>query len=91
MGMPVAELLKRISGRELQEWRAYEQLHGPVGVEARLDQAAALIAERVTNCLVEMQPRPSQDTFMPKYGRRRPADLTELDMADGGFDGGRPA
>lgn len=77
--MTHAELLKRISGRELAEWRAFEHVYGPVGVEARIDQAAALIAERVTNSLVEMSPRPTQDDYMPKYGRRRLLD----DVDDG--------
>ncbi|MDF5755825.1 hypothetical protein [Spongiactinospora sp. TRM90649] len=69
MGMPVAEMLRRISGRELAEWAAFEELYGPVGIEARLDRAAALIAERLTNSLTKQRPRPKVEDFLPAWGR----------------------
>ncbi|MFI9558877.1 phage tail assembly protein T [Nonomuraea endophytica] len=53
MGMPVAELLHRISARELAAWMAFEELHGPVGIEQRLDRVAATIAAAVTGGKVE--------------------------------------
>jgi hypothetical protein len=79
-------MLKRISARELAEWQAYERLYGPVGVEARVDMAAALIAERITNSLLEVRPRPRQDDFLPRWGVRPITDITDIADIDG--DGG---
>jgi hypothetical protein len=84
--MPVAELLKRISGHELAEWAAFEHIYGPVGVESRIDQAAALIAERITNSLTDTKPRLTQDDFMPRWGVRRVEDV-EADDEEVGDDG----
>lgn len=82
--MTVGELLKRISALELAEWQAFEQVHGPVGVEARIDHAAALIAERVTNCLTTTKGKPpTLDDFLPRYGRT-------LDGYDERRTGGEP-
>ncbi|MFI6819270.1 hypothetical protein ACIBG7_43265 [Nonomuraea sp. NPDC050328] len=58
--MPVAQLLKGISSRELAEWEAFEQVYGPVGVEARLDLAAARIVARLTNIF---QPQRNGQTY----------------------------
>ena len=46
--MTVAELLARVSSRELTEWMAYERLTGPLGGE-RADHHAALVAQTVAN------------------------------------------
>jgi hypothetical protein len=60
-----------MSARELAEWQAFEHVYGPVGVEARIDQAAALIAERITNCFAEAKgKKPTIEDFTPRYGLR---------------------
>lgn len=41
--MPVGQLLRSISSAELTEWRAWEQIHGPLGSE-RADYLAASIS-----------------------------------------------
>lgn len=70
MGMPVAQLLQRISSRELAQWRAYEHLYGPVGVEARVDRAAAVIAQQLANAFRgEGKPQPVE-AFLPMWGHR---------------------
>lgn len=80
--------MRRISGRELAEWAAFEELYGPIGIEARLDVAAALIAERITNCLTKSKGRPpTQDDFMPEW--RRSGDLDAYDDGEGAADGER--
>ncbi|MEV0843607.1 hypothetical protein AB0I55_29190 [Actinocatenispora sera] len=48
LGMTVAELLARISSRELAEWRAYEAVAGPLD-GPRADVLAALIASTIAN------------------------------------------
>lgn len=49
MGMPVRDLLGRISGRELAEWIAFDQVE-PIG-GLRGDYQAAVVAATVTNGL----------------------------------------
>lgn len=44
----MAELLARVSSRELSEWMAYEKLTGPLGGE-RADHHAALVSQTVAN------------------------------------------
>lgn len=44
----MAELLARMSGHELADWMAYEELHGPLG-PGRGDWHAAVIASTVAN------------------------------------------
>lgn len=50
--MTVAELLNRISGRELREWQAFEQIYGPLG-QQRDDYLAALIAQTTHNTVAK--------------------------------------
>lgn len=83
--MPVATLLKRISAYELAEWRAFEEIYGPIGVEGRLDQIGAQLAERITNSLTNQQPRPTQADFMPRWGAR-PVEGYELEEESSGAD-----
>jgi hypothetical protein len=69
--MPVGEMLRRMSGRELAEWQAYERVYGPIGVEERLDRTAAVIANQVANSLRPPTTKPSEvDDFMPRWDRR---------------------
>lgn len=44
----MAELLARMSGEELADWMAYEELHGPLG-PGRSDWQTAVIAATVAN------------------------------------------
>lgn len=46
--MTVAELLARMSGEELADWLAYEEMEGPLG-PGRGDWHAALISTTVAN------------------------------------------
>lgn len=46
--MTVAEMLGRISGAELADWQAYEEVNGPLGPR-RGDWHAALIASTVAS------------------------------------------
>ena len=48
LGMTVAELLSRISSRELTEWAVYERRTGPLGGR-RGDIQAAIVAAAVYN------------------------------------------
>lgn len=48
MGCSVNELLARFSSRELSEWRAYEQVTGPIGQE-RGDWLAGVVASTQAN------------------------------------------
>ncbi|MEU4576604.1 hypothetical protein [Nonomuraea sp. NPDC023979] len=73
--MPVAEMLQRMSGRELAEWQAYERVYGPIGVEGRLDRTAAVIAKQVADSLRGPKTKPSElDDFMPRWDRRPVGD-----------------
>jgi L-ascorbate metabolism protein UlaG (beta-lactamase superfamily) len=47
--MPVAELLARMSSRELTEWMAYERVTGPLDANQRTDISASIIAATVAN------------------------------------------
>ncbi len=63
--MTVAELLSRISSKELMEWQAFEQLE-PFGYEIEMlghAQTACTISNRLRN--PEEEPKKIQD-FMPK-------------------------
>ncbi|MEV0993412.1 hypothetical protein [Nonomuraea sp. NPDC050202] len=69
--MPVEQMLRRISARELAEWEAYEHLYGPVSVEARVDRAAAVIAAQLANTFRGKDTRPFEvKHFMPRWDVR---------------------
>ncbi|MFH8369201.1 hypothetical protein [Streptomyces sp. NPDC018031] len=68
--MTVAELLSRISSRELTEWAAYEQLTGPLGGR-RGDIQAAIIAATVANSQRSRGRRAEPADFLPRWGRPR--------------------
>lgn len=71
--MTVDEMLGKISSMELTEWKAFEQLNGPIGQYDRLDRAAALIAERITYMLSSPKGRKKVkgiEDFVPKWGER---------------------
>lgn len=70
--MTVAELLGRISSRELSEWLAYAQVE-PFGPE-RADLRAGIIAATVANAHRDKKKkaRPYQaKDFTPRFGQRR--------------------
>lgn len=78
--MPVGQLLKRTSGLEIVQWQAFERVYGPVGVETRVDMAAARTMARLTNIF---QPRPNgvayePDDFMPRWDVR-PVEGYDID------------
>jgi len=65
--MTVAELLSRISSRELSEWMAYYELE-PFG-EERADLRAGIIAATIANVNRSKKQRAFQPAqFMPKFG-----------------------
>jgi hypothetical protein len=75
--MTVAELLGRISSRELTEWMAYSRLE-PFG-EERQDVRSAIIACTIANCnRGKNQPPYKLADFMPKFKRLIPMDDDEI-------------
>lgn len=60
MGMPVGELLSRISSRELSEWLIYFSQEGPTGDE-RADWRAAMIASTIAN--VHRDPKRKREPY----------------------------
>lgn len=64
----MAELLARISSRELTEWAAYELVSGPIG-PSRGDFQAALIASTIAAVNAEKGKAPSLTDFMPNWDR----------------------
>lgn len=84
LGCTVDELMKRISAYEFRQWYIYEQVHGPLGGE-RLDYAAALIAERITNMLRGKNAKPiPQDTYMATW--YKPQEVISEDGHDSQSD-----
>ncbi|MEU7617184.1 hypothetical protein AB0B27_13970 [Micromonospora rifamycinica] len=77
--MTVAEMLTRITSRELTEWQVYEQLYGPLGGD-RADHLAALIANTVANAnRRRRRPYPFDDFLMTwGAGRRREQSVDEM-------------
>ncbi|MDH2429313.1 hypothetical protein [Sphaerisporangium sp. TRM90804] len=69
--MPVSQMLQQVSGRTLAEWEAYEHLYGPIGVEARVDRAAALIAQQLANAFRPPKTREfAIEDFLPNWAGR---------------------
>jgi hypothetical protein len=79
--MPVGQLLRSISGRELAEWQAFEELYGPVGIEARLDRTAAMIAQQIVNMIGRPKKPFTVEDFMPRWDARH---IEEEDAGGGG-------
>lgn len=63
--MTVEELLARISSRELAEWAAFEQEHGPLGLE-RGDWQAAVVAQAIAG-----DGKTKLSDFVLRWGRKR--------------------
>lgn len=61
--MTVAELLGRISSRELSEWMAYFEIEGPTG-DARADWRAGMLASVIANA--NRDPKRSPRAFEPQ-------------------------
>lgn len=73
--MTVAELLSRISSRELSEWMAYAEVE-PFG-EERADLRSGIIASTVANTARDPKKRRkpySADEFMPHFLTEQPED-----------------
>ncbi|GGM14340.1 phage tail assembly protein T [Micromonospora yangpuensis] len=91
--MTVAEMLSRISSRELTEWQVYEQLYGPLGGE-RDDRLAALVAHTVANTGRQRRAPYPYDDFLMTWGSGRREQSTDemlaivigLNRAMGGVD-----
>lgn len=75
--MPVAELLQRVSSRELTEWRAYESVAGPLGPE-RGDVQAAIIAATVANAFRGKGKPATPADFMPEWDRQPTQTVEEM-------------
>ena len=75
--MPVAELLERISSRELSEWIAFSQLE-PFGAETEF------LGHAITASTVANVNRPkghkayAPDDFMPKFEGKEPQTVEEM-------------
>lgn len=89
--MTVAEMLSRISSRELSEWLAYSQIE-PFG-EERADLRAGIVASTVFNVnRGKGQKARTPQEFMPQFDRpeRDPEEMVriveQLNAAFGGRD-----
>jgi len=74
--MTVAELLARISSRELSEWMAYERLE-PFG-ERRADLRSAIVASTVANTARDEKKRNrpfKPEEFMPEFKREEEEEI----------------
>ena len=68
----MAELLERVSARELSEWMAYAQME-PFG-EERADLRAAIVAMTVANVNRGKGRAAKVEDFMPKFDREPDGD-----------------
>lgn len=68
LGCTVAELLTRISSRELTEWMVYEKLTGPLGGR-RLDIAAAIGAAATINANRKRRRPHRVEDFVPVWSK----------------------
>ncbi|MEV8552558.1 DUF4035 domain-containing protein [Streptomyces glaucescens] len=87
------QLLAETGSAELAEWRAYEQITGPLG-GARGDIQAALIASVIAAVnRGKGQRAPEVSEFMPRWDRtqtrKTPEELFRLAMAANSSLGGR--
>lgn len=86
--MTVAELLARMSSREISEWICFFDLEGPPG-EARADWRAGLIASTIANVNRDQKKRREPfgpGDFMPRWGDtpsedERPVQTAEQQIA----------
>jgi hypothetical protein len=91
--MTVRRLLAETGSAELAEWRAYEQLTGPLG-GARGDVQAALIASVIAGVnRGKGQRAPTVADFMPRWDRAKvrksPEELfRQAQMANAALGGG---
>jgi hypothetical protein len=86
-------MLADIGSAELAEWRAYEQLAGPMG-GARGDVQAAMISAAIVAVNTPKGKRPpTLSQFMPRWDRTRvkktPEELFKQAMAANAALGGR--
>ena len=69
LGIPVKELLQRITSRELSEWMAYESIE-PFG-ERRSDLRMGILASLIANANRDRRKRSEPyepDDFIPRFG-----------------------
>ncbi|WP_446686764.1 phage tail assembly protein T [Planobispora siamensis] len=71
----------------MAEWQAFEELYGPIGVEARLDRTAAVIAQQIVNMIGRPKKPYSVEDFMPRWDARPLEGFEE----EGGVDAGGAA
>lgn len=92
--MTVRELLARMGSAELAEWRAYEQITGPLG-GARGDVQAALVASVIASAnRGKNQRAPKLSDFMPRWDqgvrtKKTPEELFRLAVQANVSLGGR--
>ena len=65
--------------REYAEWRAYEQVSGPLDLRDRLDVVAGVIAERITNMLRSGGKVATAGDFVPKWAEGKRELITDGD------------
>lgn len=75
--MTRAEMLERMSARELSEWMAYERVTGTLGAE-RGDATAALTAYHIVQALGAKKVKPDQ--LMPKWDRKPAQDWQHMKL-----------
>lgn len=91
--MTVRRLLAETGSAELAEWRAYEQIAGPLG-GARGDINAATIAAVVASANRGKGKQPKVSDFVPRWDkaarvRKTPEELFRIAMAANTALGGR--
>lgn len=87
--MPVGDLLKRTSSRELSEWMAYEQLTGPLDERLRGDIQSGIVSATVANSQ-STRGRAKPADFLPEWDKREktPEELWQDVMAANAAMGG---
>lgn len=85
--MTVAELLARMSGEELADWMAFEELRGPLG-PSRADWHAALVASTVANTVPRRKgrARAKLQDFMIKWRSNRTSRQSAAELEAIGRD-----
>ena len=63
----MAELLARISSRELTEWMAHEQINGPLDLGRRGDYHAAQITAAIVNANRGKKPPVPAEKFLQRW------------------------
>jgi hypothetical protein len=81
--MTVAEMLERVSSRELTEWAAYEQLAGPLDQGRRVDAGTGIVSATIANAMRSKKGRRYKPAdFAPNWGSgQRPTQTWQQQLA----------